>query len=160
MIASVALRVKMTSWLSGALMKRAVSGAGPLVLGRRLLADRVDAAMDVGVVLAVVVGDGIDDDARLLAGRRRVEVDEAVAVHLLVEDREILAHGDRIERRRGRGSRGVGAARRAGVAVSVVAWSGVSIAIVLGPRLAGSLHWFEFELRTLRNEQRLVGNVR
>ena len=42
-------------------------GAGPLVLGGRLLADRVDAAMDVGVVLAVVVGDGIDDDARLLA---------------------------------------------------------------------------------------------
>ena len=34
-----------------------------LVRGGRLLADRVDAAMDVGVVLAVVVRDGIDDDA-------------------------------------------------------------------------------------------------
>ncbi len=42
-------------------------GAGLLVGGRRLLADRVDAAMDVGVVLAVVVGDRVDDDARLLA---------------------------------------------------------------------------------------------
>ena len=35
---------------------------GRLVGGGRLLADRVDAAMDVGVVLAVVVGDGVDDD--------------------------------------------------------------------------------------------------
>ena len=40
---------------------------GLLVRGGRLLADRVDPAVDVGVVLAVVVGDGIDDDARLLA---------------------------------------------------------------------------------------------
>ena len=56
--------------------------AGRLVLGRRLLADRVDPAMDVGVVLAVVVGDGVDDDARLLAARRRVEVDQRMAVDL------------------------------------------------------------------------------
>ena len=50
------------------------------LVGRgRLLADRVDPAVDVGVVLAVVVGDGIDDDAGLLARRRRVEVDQARA---------------------------------------------------------------------------------
>ena len=64
------------------------AGAGLLVLGRRLLADRVDAAMDVGVVLAVVVGQRIDDDRRLLAGRRGVEVDQRVPVDLLLEDRE------------------------------------------------------------------------
>ena len=60
-----------------------------LVGGGRPLADRVDAAMDVGVVLAVVVGDGVDDDVRLLARRRRVEVDQAMTVDLLVEDREV-----------------------------------------------------------------------
>ena len=60
-----------------------------LVLGRRLLADRVDPAMDVGVVLAVVVRDGVDDDAWLLARRRGVEVDERVPVDLLLEDREV-----------------------------------------------------------------------
>ena len=41
--------------------------AGPLVLGRRLLADRVDPAVDVGVVLAVVGVDRVDHDLRLLA---------------------------------------------------------------------------------------------
>ena len=71
---------------------------GRLVGRRRLLADRVDPAMDVGVVLAVVVGDRVDDDAGLLAGRRRVEVDETVAVDLLGEDREVAAQGDRVDR--------------------------------------------------------------
>ena len=72
---------------------------GRLVCGGRLLADRVDAAMDVGVVLAVVVRDGIDDDLRLLARRRRVEVDQRVAVDLLGEDREVGSERVRVERR-------------------------------------------------------------
>ena len=73
-------------------------GARLLVLGRRLLADGVDAAMDVGVVLAVVVSDGVDDDARLLARRRRVEVDQRVPVDLLLEDREVAPQRVRVER--------------------------------------------------------------
>ncbi len=74
-----------------------------LVGGRRLLADRVDAAMDVGVVLAVVVGDGIDDDVGLLARRRGVEIDERVPVDLLREDREVGAQRVRVERAHGLG---------------------------------------------------------
>src|SRR5262245_9701646 len=74
---------------------------GLLVLGGRFLADRVDPAVDVRVVFAVVVVDGVDDGLRLLRRRGRVEVDEAVAVDLLVEDREVAPEQFRVERRRG-----------------------------------------------------------
>ncbi len=60
-----------------------------LVLGRRPLADRVDPAMDVGVVLAVVGVHRLEDDLRLLRRRRGVQVHERVPVDLLVEDREL-----------------------------------------------------------------------
>ena len=72
-------------------------GPRRLVGGRRLLADGVDAAMDVGVVLAVVVGHRVDDDVRLLAARRGVEVDQPVTVDLLVEDREVGPQRVRVE---------------------------------------------------------------
>ena len=68
-----------------------------LVRGRRLLTDRVDPAMDVRVVAAVVRGDRIEHRARLLARGRRVEVDERMPVDQLIEDRELVAQRDRIE---------------------------------------------------------------
>ena len=55
LIASVALRVKTISWRSGALMNRADALSGRLVRGGGALADLVDAAVDVGVVVAVEV---------------------------------------------------------------------------------------------------------
>ena len=115
-------------------------GPRPLVCGRRLLADRVDAAMDVGVVLAVVVVDGIDDDARLLARRRRVEVDQRVPVDLAAR-----GSGSR------RGSRTGRAVPRRGSEVSVIG---------VGARLAGGLHGLELGAGgRLRDEQRLVGQL-
>ncbi len=70
-----------------------------LVRRRRLLADRVDPAVDVGVVLAVEVGDRIDHDARLLARRRGVEVDQRMAVDHLLEDREVAPESDGVKAR-------------------------------------------------------------
>ena len=62
------------------------------------LGDLVDPAVDVRVVLAVVRVHGLDDGQRLLRGGRRVEIDQAVPVHLLAEDREVRPERDRIER--------------------------------------------------------------
>ena len=123
----------MTSWLSGRVDEAGDLDPGLLVLGGRLLADRVDAAMDVGVVLAVVVRDGIDDDVRLLAARRRVEVDERMPVDLLLEDREVGPDRVRVEAGR------AGAVRRrlGGSEVSVIGRS---------PALAGGLHRLGLEL--------------
>jgi hypothetical protein len=67
------------------------AGAGALVGLGGPLAQVVDATVDVGVVEAVVGDEGVDDRLGLLAGRRVVEVDEGLAVHLLVQGREVLA---------------------------------------------------------------------
>src|ERR1043166_7654407 len=47
--------------------------------------------MDVGVAALVVLRHRLDDRAGLLAGGRRVEIDQAVAVDLPLEDREVAA---------------------------------------------------------------------
>ena len=76
---------------------RGVDEAGDARPGRfvgrgRALADLVDAAVDVGVVLAVVGVHRLDDGERLLAGGGRVEVDERAAVGRRGrEDRELRA---------------------------------------------------------------------
>ena len=62
---------------------------GSLVGRRRALAQGVHAAVDVGVVLLVVVAEGVDDRARLLARRAAVEVGEGVSLDLLVESRKV-----------------------------------------------------------------------
>ena len=53
--------------------------------------ERVDAAVDVGVVVPVVVRERVDDALGLLGRGGVVEVDERLPVDLLVEDREIGA---------------------------------------------------------------------
>ena len=50
--------------------------------------------MHIGVVVLVVVPERIDHRPRLLRRRGVIEIDQRLAVHLLVEDREVLA--DRI----------------------------------------------------------------
>ena len=55
----------------------------PSVLRGRLLADGVDPAVDVGVVLAVVGVHRLEHDLRLLRGRGGVEIDERLPVDLL-----------------------------------------------------------------------------
>ena len=136
LIASVALRVKMISWLSGALMNRATSRARLLVLGRRLLADRVDPAVDVGVVLAVVGVDRVDDDLRLLGRRRRSRGRRAGG-----RGSPGRGSGSRGGRRAGRAARR-GGRRRPTVRASSRSPSGAA-------RLAGGLHGLEVELGPL-----------
>src|SRR5207245_2186390 len=52
----------------------------------------MDAAVNVGVDLRVVAGEGLDHRLRLLRGRGVVEIDERLAVHLLAEDGKIAPH--------------------------------------------------------------------
>jgi hypothetical protein len=66
------------------------------------LAQRVHAAVDVGVVVLVVVVDGLDHCARTLARRGVVEIDERLAVDLLIQDREVAPDARDVEVRSAR----------------------------------------------------------
>ncbi len=74
---------------------RALEGAGGTI------AQRVRAAVHVGIDLAVVGRDRLDHRHRLLRGRGVVEVDQRLAVDLLREDRELGAQAPGIEGRNG-----------------------------------------------------------
>ena len=50
----------------------------------------VEAAMNVGVVVLIIIPERIDDRARLLRCRRVIKIDERMTVHFLMEDRKIL----------------------------------------------------------------------
>jgi hypothetical protein len=54
--------------------------AGALEILRRRIRQIMQAAMDIGVFVAVGVGDRIDDLARLLGGSGIVEIDQRLAV--------------------------------------------------------------------------------
>ena len=82
----------------GAPMKPTDRGARRLVAARRLLGDRVDAAVHVGVRRRVVLVHRVEHRLRALRGGGGVEVDEAVAVDLAVEEREVRAGSLRVER--------------------------------------------------------------
>src|SRR5207245_8817897 len=56
------------------------------------------APMDVGVLRGVVPLDRVDHDPRLLAGGRVVEIHQWLAVHPLLQDREVLADAFHVER--------------------------------------------------------------
>ena len=70
----------------------------------------VGGTVDVGVVVRVEVGQGVDHRLWLLRGGRVVEPDERLAVDPLLEDGEVAAHGVGIEESR-RGEAGVGGGR-------------------------------------------------
>ena len=53
--------------------------------------ERVEAAVDVAIVALVVVDERVDHGARLLGGGPVVEIDEGLAVDLLVQNREVGA---------------------------------------------------------------------
>ena len=72
--------------------------ARELVGGGRLFGDRVHAAVDVGVVVPVAVVHGVEDGERLLRRRRGVEVRDALAVHLALEEREVALDRGDVER--------------------------------------------------------------
>ena len=67
------------------------------VRGGRLLGDRIDPAMDVGIVAAVVAIHRVQDRFRLLGRGGAVEIDQR-ALPRLPEDRELSSQRARIER--------------------------------------------------------------
>ena len=73
-----------------------------LVSLRGALAEQVNAPVDVGVILRVIVQQGVDDRLRLLAGRRVIKINQRLAMHLLLEDGKVLADFPHIERCRRR----------------------------------------------------------
>ena len=89
LIDSVVPRVKtISSALAGIKELRGAFARG-LVRGGRAVGEFVDAAVDVAVIVLVVAADGVDHLPRPLAAGAAVEIDERVAMHLLVEDGEI-----------------------------------------------------------------------
>ena len=72
--------------------------AGGLVVVGGVLAQGVDAAMDVGILGRVVVDQRVNNALGLLAGGRVVQVDEGMSVDFLVENGEVLAQLFDIER--------------------------------------------------------------
>ena len=90
--ASVAFLVKITSSREGALMNARHLVARRLERLRRLRAELVHRAGDVGVVPLEVVDHRVDDHLRLLRGVGAVEVDQRLpARERALEDREVLA---------------------------------------------------------------------
>ena len=73
----------------GGIDEAADLAAGGLVVVGGVLAEGVNAAMDVGVLGYVVVDQGVDDALGFLAGGGVVQVDQGVAVDFLVKDREV-----------------------------------------------------------------------
>src|SRR5215216_2283925 len=66
--------------------------AGPFVEGGGLLGQAVDTAVDVGVVLLVVVVEGVQHLPRFLGGSGVVEVDELHFAHPTIQDGKVSAH--------------------------------------------------------------------
>src|SRR5829696_7957783 len=66
--------------------------AGAFVEGRGLLGQTVDTAVDVGVVLLVVLVEGVQHLPRFLGGRGVVEVDKLLFAHPTIQDGKISAH--------------------------------------------------------------------
>ena len=96
-IASVAFLVKTSSRSAGALTKRFTLQPGRLEGLGGLGGQLVDAAVDVGVRRLVEALHGLEHLAGLLADGGRVEVHDALAVDLPVEDREVLADATDVE---------------------------------------------------------------
>ena len=72
--------------------------ARELVGGGGFLGDRVDAAVDVGVVVPVAVVHRVEHGERLLRRRRGVEVRDALAVDLALEQRKVALDRGDVER--------------------------------------------------------------
>ena len=63
-------------------------------------AQRMHTAMDVGIVVLVITHEGVDHRARLLRSGCAIQIDQLVAVDLLVKDGEIALDPFNIQRRR------------------------------------------------------------
>ena len=58
----------------------------------RLLAQVMHSTVDVAVLVQVIVALTLDDAQRLLSGGGIVEIDQGLAINLLVKDRELVSY--------------------------------------------------------------------
>ena len=63
----------------------------PFVEFRGAVAQCMNTAMDVGMIFALIARDRVDDSRRLLGRSRTVEIDERVAVDVLMKARKVIA---------------------------------------------------------------------
>ena len=85
-------------FLRAARVEERTEGRARALVGRGgALAQSVHAAMDIGVIEAIVVVQRLDHRRRLLGGGGVVEVHQRLAVHHLAQNREIRAHARDIE---------------------------------------------------------------
>ena len=100
LIASVALRVKISLILGRRIEEAAHAFAGILeALGCRV-GEKMQAAMDVGIFLGVALHDGIEHGLWLLRRGGVVEIDQGLAIDLAREDGKVAADCLDIEARR------------------------------------------------------------
>ena len=85
------------------LFRRSGVEEAPHLVARRLVGvgraggQRMRAAVHVGVLVRVEGGEAVDHGLRLLRGRAVVEPDQPLAVHLLLQDREVVADRSGVE---------------------------------------------------------------
>lgn len=108
---SVVLRVKMISCMLAAFRKARTFLPRAFVGGGRAFRQQVDAAMNIGVVRAVTLADGVNDRFRSLRRGRVIQIDQRFAVDPLTQDRKLGADAGEVQpgaggRRNGKSGRG------------------------------------------------------
>jgi hypothetical protein len=59
---------------------------------RNLLTKFMHPAMDVGILLRIIIADGLNNLNRFLSGGSIIEIDKGFTVHLLAKNRKILSY--------------------------------------------------------------------
>ena len=95
---SVVPRTKMISFSSAAWMKRRTLARRVLVCPGGPFAQEVNAAVDIGAVAGVKADERIDDRLGFLGGGGVVEVDQRLAVDLLMQGREVAPDSAPLDR--------------------------------------------------------------
>ena len=91
-MASVAPRTNTISFEEDSIEEVSHLGASILVRVGRARGQLMGGPMDVGVLVFVEIRDAIDHALRFLSGRRVVQPDQRMAVHLFVQDRKIAPY--------------------------------------------------------------------
>ena len=95
---SVVPRTKMISLSEAALIKVATFPSGGFINIGRYLREVVYASVYIGILVGVIMREGIDDRAGFLRCGAVVEVHERLALHLLAQDGEVRANAAHVKR--------------------------------------------------------------
>jgi hypothetical protein len=87
----------MISWTLAAFRKARTFSRAPFVGGGGSFRQQVNAAMDVGVIAAVTLADGVDHRFRFLHRSGVVQIDQRLAVNPLAQDRKVGADAGEVQ---------------------------------------------------------------